>query len=122
MIAWTNSVMVASPGCRPSGTPPGAARPAAPYPSRARGLLDDGLGRRRRLRQDDLRLAVLPLADQELALRGARLVPLERAEDGVDAVRPDPVRELRLVLDATDGLDRRLHDLRRREGIRRVLG
>src|SRR4051794_25304683 len=122
MIAWTNSVMVASPGCRPSGTPPGAARPAAPYPSRARGLLDDGLGRRRRLRQHDLRLAVLPLADQELALRGARLVPLERPEDRVHGVRADPVGQLRLVADAADGLDRGLHDLRRGERVRRVLG
>src|SRR3954451_8366973 len=106
MMAWTNSVMVVSPDCRPSGAPPGAARPAAPYPSRARGLLDDGLGRRGRLRQHDLRLAVLPLADQYLPLRGARLVPLERPEDGVHGVRADPVRELGLVADAADGLDR----------------
>src|SRR3954469_23794496 len=121
MIAWTNSVMVVSPDCRPSGAPPGAARPAAPYPSRARVLLDDGLGRRGRLRQHDLRLAVLPLADQELALRGARLVPLERPEDRVDAVAADPVGELRLIADAADALDRRLHDLRRRERVARVL-
>src|SRR5436190_4973327 len=76
MIAWTNSVMVVSSDCRPGGAPCGAARPAAPYPSRAGVLLDDGLRRRLGLGQDDLRLAVLPLADEELALRGARLVPL----------------------------------------------
>src|SRR4051794_32096493 len=122
MIAWTNSVMVASPDCRPGGAPRGAVRPAAPYPSRPGVLLDDGLRRRGRLGQDDLRLAALPLADQELALRRAPLVPLQRPEDRVHAVRADPVGELRLVVDAADRLDRRLHDLRGRERVRRVLG
>src|SRR3954471_12550876 len=83
---------------RPGGAPRCAPRPAGPYPSRPGVLPDDGLRCRGVLGQDDLRLAVLPLADQELALRRARLVPLERAEDRVDAVRPDPVRELRLSL------------------------
>src|SRR3954454_4055663 len=123
-IAWTNSVMdgVAPRRCRPGGAPSGAARPAGPHPSRSGVLLHDGLRRRGVLGQHDLRLAVLPLADQELSLRRARLVPLERPEDRVDAVRPDPLRELRLVLDAADRLHRGLHHLRRRERVRRVLG
>src|ERR687885_240528 len=91
---------------RPGGDrvlPSRSARPAAPNPSRAGVLLDDGLRSRGRLREHDLRLAVLPLADQELALRRARLVPLERAEDRVDRVAADPVGELVLVVDAADG-------------------
>src|SRR3954452_13854448 len=107
ITAWTSSVMVASGTVGPDGGPPTAVRASGPCPSRSGALLDDGLRRRRRLRQHDLRLAVLPLADQELALRRARLIPLERAEDRGDAVRPDPVRELRLVLDAADRLHRR---------------
>src|SRR4051794_25772016 len=121
MIAWTNSVMVASPAGRPGGAPLDAVRPAAPCPSLPGVPLDDALRRRGVLGQDDLRLAVLPLADQELPLRGARLVPLERPEDRVDAVRADPVGELGLIGDAADRLHRRLHDLRRGERVRCVL-
>src|SRR5690348_898212 len=109
MSAWTSSVMVASGSGGPGGggpPRPAAGRLRAPCPSRSRGLLDDGLRGRRRLRQHDLRLAVLPLPDQELALRRARLVPLERAEDRVDAVAADPVGELVLVVDRADRLDR----------------
>src|SRR4051794_39372234 len=113
ITAWTSSVMVASGAVGPDGGPPAAVRPSAPCPSRCGVLLDDGLRGRLRLREDDLGLAVLPLTDQELALRRARLVPPERPEDRVDAVAADPVRELRLIADAADGLDRRLHHLRR---------
>src|SRR5919112_6599476 len=120
--AWTSSVMVFPGTVGPDGGPPAAVRPSAPYPSRSGVLLDDGLRGRGRLRQHDLRLAVLPLADQELALRRAGLVPLQRAEDRVDAVAADPVGELVLVADRADGLDRRLHDLRRGERVGRVLG
>src|SRR4051812_20113205 len=110
MIAWTNSVTVAAalpraPGTgRQGGCLPDAARPAAPHPSRAGFPLHDRLRGRRRLRQHDLRLAALPLADEELALRRAGLVPLQRAEDRVHGVAADPVGELRLVVDAADGL------------------
>src|SRR3954470_1717102 len=121
ITAWTSSVMVASGTVGPDGGPPTAVRPSEPCPSRCGALLDDGLRRRRRLRQHDLRLAVLPLADQELALRRARLIPLERAEDRGDAVAADPIGELVLVVDRADGLDRRLHDLRRGERVARVL-
>src|SRR3954466_5888534 len=121
MMAWTSSV-TALPRPRWPGDLP-AARPRCEHPpSRSRRLLDDRLRRGRGLREHDLRLAVLPLADQELALRRPGLVPLQRAEDRVDAVRPDPVGELRLVLDAADRLHRGLHHLRRRERVRRVLG
>src|SRR3954464_5005683 len=92
--AWTNSVMVVPRTVGPDGggpPPPAPPRPSAPYPSRCGVLLDDGLRCRGRLRQHDLRLAVLPLADQELALRRARLVPLQRAEARVDLVRPAPL-------------------------------
>src|SRR4029078_6329574 len=95
MIAWTSSVTAAPPMGRPGGLP-NAARPAAPHPSRAGVLLDDGLRRRGRLRQHDLRLAALPLADEELALRRAGLVPLQRPEDRVHGVRAATVREARL--------------------------
>src|SRR3954453_13877699 len=112
--AWTSSVMVVPRTVGPDGggpPPPAADRPSAPCPSRSGVLLDDGLRRRDGLRQQDLRLAVLPLADQELALRRARLVPLQRAEDRVDGVAADPVGELVLVVDRADRLGRRLHDL-----------
>src|SRR3954453_2287716 len=84
-------------------------------------LVDDRRRGRHVLRQHDLRLAVLPLADEELALRAAVLVPAELPEDRVDLVGADPVRELQLVVYAADALDSRLEHLRRRVGVGRVL-
>src|SRR3954454_12748281 len=102
----------------------------APHPAagsaRRRGPvgLDHLVGRRGALRQHDLRLAVLPLADQELALRAALLVPAQRSEDRVDLVVAQPVGHLLLarLVDLADGLGRRLHHLRRGVGVRGVLG
>src|SRR5919202_6486871 len=82
----------------------------------------DLVGRRRLLGQHDLRRAVLPLADEELALRAAVLVPAQRAEDRVDRVAAQPVGELELIVDRADALDRRLHHLRRGVRVRGVLG
>src|SRR5215207_6215734 len=50
------------------------------------------------LGENDLRHAVLPLANQELALGPALLVPAERTEDGVHLVLAQPVGQLELVL------------------------
>src|SRR3954464_5872885 len=105
--AWTNSVMVVPRTVGPDGgcpPQPAAARPSAPCPSRSGVLLDDGLRRRDRLRQHDLRLAVLPLADQELALRRAGLAPLQRGGRRVARVAADPVGVLVLVVDRADWL------------------
>src|SRR3954466_3061784 len=90
---------------------------AARLPPRQRGVRGRGV-----LRQDDLRLAALPLADEELALRAAVLVPAQRPEDGRDLVRAQPVGELELVVDRAHALDRRRHHLGRRVRVRRVLG
>src|SRR3954452_2735121 len=60
------------------GPPGGASLPG--------GLLDRRVHRRGVLGSDDLDRAVLPLAEQEVALRCAGLVPGERAEDGLDLV------------------------------------
>src|ERR1044072_8179300 len=49
--------------------------------------VDHVIGRGGILREHDLGLAVLPLADEELALRAAVLVLAQRAEDRVDRVR-----------------------------------
>src|SRR4051812_31601435 len=94
---------------------PGPARrrpalPALPLPGGRLLALDDLVARRRRLGQHDLRLAVLPLADEELALRRAGVIPLQRPEDRVDGVRAQPVGELLLVVDAPHRLDCGLHD------------
>src|SRR5215207_3146538 len=110
MSVWRNSVMAWSAG--------GDAATSAAVP------LDDLVRRGHVLRQDHFRLAVLPLADQELALGPSGLVPAQWPEDRVDIVVPQPVGELRLLiaLDRPDGLHRRLHDLRRGERVGRVLG
>src|SRR5688572_20461510 len=73
------------------------------------------------LGQDDLRHAALPLADQELALGPALLVPAQRAEYRVDLVLAEPVGELDLPLavDRADCLDGRLEHLRRGVGLGR---
>src|SRR5215208_7669993 len=107
MSVWRNSVMAWSDAAASAAVP-----------------LDDLVRRGHVLRQHHFRLAVLPLADQELALGASGLVPAQWAEDRVDIVVPQPVGELRLLiaLDRADGLYRRLHDLRRRERVGRVLG
>src|SRR4051794_7951105 len=83
--------------------------------------VDRGLGGRGVGRSDDLDLAVLPLREQEVTLRGTGLVPRERPQDGLDLVAVEVVGEL-LLVEVANFLHRGLHHLRRGEGIRRVLG
>src|SRR5215210_5808533 len=78
-----------APGDPRRGPPGGASLPGR--------LLDHGVDRRRVLRGHDLDRAVLPLGQQELALRSARLVPGERPEDRLDLVGVQPLGHLRLV-------------------------
>src|SRR3954454_21071753 len=82
---------------------------------------DDLLRRRDHLRKDDLRLALLPLREEERLARRALRVPAERAEDrphrmAVQVV-PDPV-----LVDPAHLADRRLEHLRGRESVGSVLG
>src|SRR5215217_7154343 len=83
---------------------------------------DDLVGRRGLLGQHDLGLAVLPLADEELALRPAVVLPAQRTEDRVDLVVAQPVGELELVVDRPDALGGGLQDLCGGVGVGRVLG
>src|SRR3954454_16761540 len=83
---------------------------------------DDLVGRRGLVGQHDLGLAVLPLADEELALRAAVLGPAQRAEDRVDRVLAQPVGELELVVDRADAVDGRGHHLGGGVGVGGVLG
>src|SRR5215217_1589526 len=82
----------------------------------------DLVGRGGVLRQHDLRLAALPLADEELALRPAVRLPAQRTEDRVDLVLAQPVGELELVVDRPDAVDGGLQYLRGSVGVGRVLG
>src|SRR5262245_27757298 len=120
MRVWTNCVMTGR------GRRSGAWAPPPSISLLGRGLvaLDDVVACGGVLRQHDLRLAALPLADEELPLRAAVRVPAQRAEDRVDRVRAQPVGELELVLlgERLVGLHRRLQHARRRERVGRVLG
>src|SRR5262245_17353137 len=102
-MVWMSSVI---------GAPAGTVLLAARLPPRQRRVRGRGV-----LRQHDLRLAALPLADQELALRAPVLVPAQRSEDRLDLVLADPVGELELIVDRADALDRRRHHLGRRVGV-----
>src|SRR5215216_3877510 len=98
MSVCRNSV-IAWRATRPAGGPRATRRP----PRRLRaapGLptVDDRVGGRGLVGQDDLGLAVLPLADEELAGRAAVVVPAELAEDRRHGVLAQPVGHLDLVL------------------------
>src|SRR5919108_5463459 len=101
MRVWMNSVTPRRPRALRGA---GRARPAESHPFvLLRPPSRDDLVRRRRLvRKHYLRHSVLPLTDQELALRSSLIIPAERSEDGVDGVLPQPVGEL----DLTASLDR----------------
>src|SRR5919204_6465755 len=117
-IVWINSVISAL--RFRSGRPP-RGEPAAPRwvrrpPQRllrAGSPVLDRVRRRLILREDHLRLAVLPLADQELTDGRAPVVPLQRSEDGVDPVVAQVIRQRRLVVDAPHLLDGLLEHLAR---------
>src|SRR5215213_2369499 len=129
MSAWRNSVTGRAYRPDPRGAPCGRPTRSPPTPV----LLPAALGApprndlvrgSRLLRQDDLGHATLPLADEELALRPAELIPAQRAEDRVDLVLAEPVGELHLAVavDRPDRLHGRVEHLRRGVGVRGVLG
>src|SRR5690606_29615928 len=82
---------------------------SVPVTRRSPGRLgEDEIGLLGLLRQDDLDLAVHVLLDEVGALGLARLVPGQRADDGLDLVGAQPVDELLLalaLLGAAHGLD-----------------
>src|SRR5512133_1657381 len=127
MSAWRNSVTGRAYPGNPRRADPAAPRGAV-LPVPLPGALwlpprDDLVGGGRLLRQDDLRDPALPLADEELAFRATLVVPAQRAEDRVDLVVTQPVRQLELTLlvDRPDPLDGRLEHLRCRVRVGRVL-
>src|SRR5438046_7839448 len=106
-----------SPGSR-RRVPPRTRRSSLSAPARLG--VHDLLARRSDLRQDDLRLAVLPLGDQEGLARRAVRVPAQRAEDRPHRVSVQVVAD-RVLVDLADLPDRRLEHLCGRERVRRVL-
>src|SRR5919108_4927426 len=127
MSAWRNSVTGRFYPGSPArgGEGPARALPAPPPLPGAFGLppRNDLVRRGSFLRQHDLGNSVLPLADEELALRAPEVVPAQRSQDRVDLVVTEPVGELdlALALDRAYGLDRSLEHLRRRVGVGGVL-
>src|SRR3954454_10598113 len=101
--ACTNCVKESLLGIRAGGAPGGPCEHGPPGRGSLPGrLLDRGVDRRGVVRRDDLDRSALPLAQQELALRCARLVPRERAEDGLDLVGVQPLGQLDLVVELPD--------------------
>src|SRR5215218_1959769 len=97
------------------GTPRRTGGDARPRPFRRSSLLlpirlriHDRVAGRHIVGSDDLLVPALPLRQQERLLGRARLVPAERAENGVHRVFVQPVRQRRLVVDRADRLDRGL--------------
>src|SRR5262245_38353634 len=108
-----------SPAARSAYSPPSSTpsttlwKISAPETTRRspRRLGEDQVGFLQVVGQDDLDLALDPLLDHVRALRPALVVPLQRADDGVDRVAAQPLDELLLagaLLGAADrGDDRR---------------